>query len=73
MKKKNGNFIEFICPKCKTKERIPTEIVEMLDYADQIDVDTSVPPRFECENCDGKMVSIYYIGAKGRIYEYTED
>ena len=29
--KKNGKFIEFICQKCKTKEKIPTEIVEMLD------------------------------------------
>ncbi len=73
MKKKNGEFIEFICSKCKTKERIPTEIVEMLDYADQIDVDTSVPPRFDCKKCDGKMVPIYYIGANGRIYEYTEE
>lgn len=41
--KKNPDEIEFICPKCKTRERIPTEIVEMLDYADQIGVDTSVP------------------------------
>ena len=31
--KKNPDEIEFICPKCKTRERIPTEIVEMLDYA----------------------------------------
>ena len=45
----------------------------MLDYADQSDVDTSVPPRFDCEKCDGKMVPIYYVGAKGRIYEYTEE
>ena len=45
----------------------------MLDYADQIDVDTSVPPRFDCEKCDGKMVPIYYVGAKGRNYEYTEE
>ena len=73
MKTKNGPEIEFICPKCKTKERIPTEIVEMLDYADQIGVDTSVPPRFDCEKCDGKMVPIYYVGAIGRIYEYTEE
>ena len=71
--KKNPDEIEFICQKCKTRERIPTEIVEMLDYADQIGVDTSVPPRFDCENCDSKMVPIYYIGAKGRIYEYKEN
>lgn len=71
--KKNPDEIEFICPKCKTKERIHTEIVEMLDYADQIGIDTSVPPRFDCENCDGKMVPIFYIGAKGRVYEYKEN
>ena len=33
MKSKNPKEIEFICPKCKTIERIPTEIVEMLDFA----------------------------------------
>ncbi len=72
MKKKNGKEIEFICPKCKTKERIPTEIVEMLDQADQIGVDTSVPPRFNCEKCSGKMVPIYYIDVNGKIFEYKE-
>ena len=70
--KKNGKEIEYICPKCKTKEFIPTNIVEMLDAADQLGVDTSVPPRFDCQKCNGKMVPIYYIGVKGRIYEYKE-
>ena len=73
MKSKNPKEIEFICPKCKTIERIPTEIVEMLDFADQIDVDTSIPPRFDCEFCDGKMVPIYYVGVNGKIYEYKEN
>ena len=68
--KKNAKEIEYICPKCKTKEFIPTEIVEMLDAADQLGVDTSVPPRFDCQKCNGKMVPIYYIGDKGRVYEY---
>lgn len=71
--KKNKDEIEYICPKCKTKELIPTEIVEMLDAADQIGVDTSVPPRFDCSKCNGKMVLIYYIGVKGRVYEYKEN
>ena len=69
---KNKNEIEFICPKCKTKELIPTYIVEMLDKSDQTLVDTSVPPRFDCQNCNGKMVPIYYIGVKGQVYEYKE-
>ena len=69
---KNKNEIEFICPKCKTKELIPTYIVEMLDKSDQVGVDTSVPPRFDCQKCNGKMVPIYYIGVKGQVYEYKE-
>ncbi len=72
MKRKNKKEIEFICPKCKTKESIPTKIVEMLDSMDQSG-DTSVPPRFDCMNCNGKMVPIYYIGVKGQVYEYHEN
>lgn len=73
MKLKNPNKIEFICPICKTKERIPREIVEMLDYEDQLFVDTSVPPRFDCLNCFGKMEPIFYIGVNGKKYFYNED
>lgn len=70
MKLKNKKEIEFICPLCKTRELIPTEIVEMLDGADQLGVDTDVPPKFDCEKCPGKMVPIHYIGVKGKIYKY---
>lgn len=70
--RKNKKQIEFICPICKTKEKIPREIVEMLDEADQHGVDTHVPPRFDCEKCYGKMVPIFYIGVKGKIYKYKE-
>ena len=73
MKKYNPKEIEFICLKCKTIERIPREVVEFLDEADQIGVDSSIPPRFDCLNCSGKMVPIYYIGVNGKIYEYKED
>lgn len=52
------------------KENIPTEIVEMLDNADQFNFDTSVSPRFDCEYCSGKMVPIYYISVKGKIYQF---
>ena len=58
--KKNGKFIEFVCQKCKTKEKIPTEIVEMLDASDSIGVDTNYPPRFDCEKCLRKMKKNYY-------------
>ena len=66
---KNNNETEFICPKCKTKKFSPTYIVEMLDKAGQVGVDASVPPSFDCQKCNDKMVSIYYIGVKGQVYE----
>ena len=56
---KNKKEIEFICPLCKTKEKIPTYIVEMLDKTDQIRVDTNIPPRFDCEKCPGKCNFLY--------------
>ena len=73
MKEKNPKEIEFICPLCKTTEFIPTEIVEMLDRADQVNVDTDVPPRFDCEHCSGKMVPKFYIGVHGKIYKYEDN
>ena len=67
--KKNGKFIEYICPKCKTKENIPTEVVEILVQADSFWVDLSEPPKFNCEKCPEKMVPIYYISVHGRSYK----
>ena len=70
--KKNGKFIEYICPKCKTKENIPTEAVKMLDKADSFGVDTNYPPRFKCQKCPEKMVPVYYISVHDKIHEYKE-
>ena len=44
----------------------------MLDKSDQLGVDTSVPPRFDCEICPGKMVPVYYVGVNGKIFEYKQ-
>ncbi len=49
----NFFILKFSKVKCKTREKIPTNIVEMLDKADQFG-DTSVPPSFDCTKCDGK-------------------
>ena len=65
--------IGLIYPVCKTRERIPRKIVEFLDEADQIGVDTSISPRFDCEKCYGKMVQFFYIDVKGKIHEYKEN
>lgn len=73
MKLKNPNKIEFICPICKTTEKIPLEVVRFLDESDQINVDTSIPPRFDCEKCNGKMVPKFYIGVNGKKYFYNEN
>ena len=69
MKKKNKDEVEFLCPVCSVKEMIPTEIVEMLDAADQVGVDNTVPPRFDCQKCDGKMEPTFYIGVNGIVFE----
>ena len=69
MKKKNKDEIEFLCPLCGVKEMIPTDIVEMLDGSDQIDVDISIPPRFDCEQCTGKMEPTYYVSVNGIVFE----
>lgn len=73
MKIKNPNKIEFICPVCKATEKIPLEIVKFLDKADQVNVDTDIPPRFDCEKCSGKMVPKFYIGVNGKIYTYKDN
>ena len=44
--KKNKDEIEYICPKCKTKELIPTKIVEMLDVAEENLMDSSVSGHY---------------------------
>ena len=64
---KNPDEIEFICPSCKTKELIPLSIVEMLDASDP--GDTSYPPRFDCDNCNGKMEPTYYISVDGIVFK----
>ena len=70
--KRNQNkvFVTFICPKCKIKENVPFQVVDMLDRTDN--GDDRYPPRFNCENCDGLMEPIYYKNYKGVIYEYKE-
>ena len=62
------NSVEFICPKCKTRESIPFYIVDMMDRQDN--GDPNYPPRFSCQNCDGLMEPVYYKNYKGIVYAY---
>lgn len=59
-------FVTYKCPKCNFKEDIPKEVV---DYFDLTDLgDPTVPPRFDCQKCDGKMEPTYYVNREGFIY-----
>ena len=66
------SFLGFTKSKNITIRPVVIRDVEMLDASDGFGVDTSVPPRFDCENCPGKMEPIYYIGVNDKIYEYKE-
>ena len=60
-------FVTYKCPKCNFKEDIPKEVV---DYFDLTDLgDPSVPPRFDCQRCGGKMEPTYYVNHEGFIYK----
>lgn len=62
------DYVEFICPICKTREKIPFYIVDELDRNDKGNQD--YPPRFDCENCSGMMEPVYYKNYKGKVYAY---
>lgn len=60
-------FITYKCPKCNFKEDIPKEVV---DYFDIMDAgDPTVPPRFDCQQCEGKMIPVYDVNHDGIIYK----
>ena len=64
-------YVEFICSKCKIREYIPFDIVDMMDKCDE--GNPACPPRFRCEHCNGTMEPIYYRNYKGIVYTYKEN
>lgn len=66
-KRMNNQTVRFRCLQCGIEEEIPKEIVQMLDLEDGGDL--SVPPRFECEECDGLMEPIHYVSVHGVTYD----
>ena len=62
-------FVNSVTLRSNTKELIPTDVVEFLDASDQIGVNTSIPPRFDCQKCFGKMVPTYYISVNGIVFK----
>ena len=63
----NNQSVRFRCLECGIEEEIPKDIVQMLDLEDGGDL--SVPPRFECEECDGLMEPIHYVSVHGVTYD----
>ena len=63
--------IRYRCLECGIEEDIPRGVVETFDTFD--DGDRSVPPRFDCENCDGLMEPIEYEGVHGEFYKIKEE
>lgn len=63
-------YTEYICPKCKVKENIPTEIVMDFEFRDG--GSPNYCPTFTCEKCNSDMVPIYFVGYTGRVYKYEE-
>lgn len=66
-KRMNNQTVRFRCLECGIEEEIPKDIVQMLDLEDGGDL--IVPPRFECEECDGLMEPIHYVSVHGVTYD----
>lgn len=59
--------VRFKCPKCGFEENIPKDVVDYFDIMDG--GDPLVPPRFDCQSCDGKMEPVYYVNHDGIVYQ----
>lgn len=70
-KEKKNKTVRFRCLDCGIEEDIPKDVVEMLDLQDGGDL--IVPPRFDCEACDGLMEPIYYHSVHGITYKIDEE
>lgn len=69
-KEKENKTVRFRCLSCDTEEDIPRDVVEMLDLQDGGDL--LVPPRFDCEVCNGLMEPIHYRSVHGITYNIDE-
>jgi hypothetical protein len=63
----NNEAIRFRCPKCNSEEWIPKEVVDFFDIMDA--GDPTVPPRFDCQSCPGKMEPVDYTNHDGIRYK----
>jgi uncharacterized OB-fold protein len=69
-KQHEEKMVLFRCLGCGLEEEIPREVVEDFDANDGGDL--SVPPRFNCTDCDKQMEPVYYKSVHGVIYEWKD-
>jgi len=67
MSKNSDSPVLFRCTTCNFEEYIPKEVVDFFDLMDG--GDTSVPPRFDCQSCSGKMQPVHYVNHDGIVYK----
>ena len=64
--KTKGSPVKFRCTACGFEESIAKDVVDFCDIMDG--GDPSVPPRFDCQRCSGKMQPVYYVNHDGIVY-----
>ena len=64
---RNTEAVHFRCLKCNFEEWVPKEIVDFFDIMDT--GDPTVPPRFDCQLCTGKMEPVNYTNHDGIKYK----
>lgn len=67
---KEESFVLYRCLACGAEENIPEDVVMQFDILD--DGDTSVPPKFKCENCPADMEPVFYESVHGVTYKIDE-
>jgi len=67
MSKNSVSPVLFRCITCNFEEYIPKEVVDFFDLMDG--GDPSVPPRFDCQSCSGKMQPVHYVNHDGIVYK----
>ena len=65
--KSNDSSVKYRCTVCNFEEFIPKDVVDFFDIMDG--GDPSVPPRFDCQRCSGKMQPVFYVNHDGIIYK----
>jgi hypothetical protein len=65
-KSSNPQHVLFRCIICNFEEQIPKDVVDYFDIMDG--GDPSIPPRFDCQSCSGKMQPVYYVNHDGIVY-----